>query len=162
MYADSRARPVRYDRVFGDIRFLEIALLMIVSLVGGVVLALAATWSQTSGSLIRWAVIGLIAGYSASPITVFVLFRRRYLASAGLLYGVPLAVAIATSPIPVGVVSVPLTAFAFLIVAAIIPAIYPKHARPLHCCEQCEYDLRGNTTGVCPECGAIQPIRATK
>jgi hypothetical protein len=27
-----------------------------------------------------------------------------------------------------------------------------RHAPP-HCCQSCGYDLTGNTSGVCPECG---------
>jgi len=25
---------------------------------------------------------------------------------------------------------------------------------PPHCCQRCGYDLTGNTSGICPECGA--------
>lgn len=30
------------------------------------------------------------------------------------------------------------------------------------CCESCNYDLRGNTSGVCPECGALIMPRPTR
>lgn len=28
--------------------------------------------------------------------------------------------------------------------------------RPAHCCGECGYDLTGNTTGICPECGSAR------
>jgi hypothetical protein len=28
---------------------------------------------------------------------------------------------------------------------------------PPHCCQKCGYDLTGNTSGTCPECGAATP-----
>jgi len=37
---------------------------------------------------------------------------------------------------------------------ALLIACAPRVARP-HECAACHYDLRGNVTGVCPECGAI-------
>lgn len=44
-----------------------------------------------------------------------------------------------------------------------------RHATPMrpashaHLCHTCDYDLRGNTTGICPECGlAIAPAPAAQ
>jgi predicted amidophosphoribosyltransferase len=28
---------------------------------------------------------------------------------------------------------------------------------PSNCCERCEYDLTGNVSGICPECGTAIP-----
>ncbi len=44
--------------------------------------------------------------------------------------------------------------------AAAIPTllvwrVWPKPVKPGHC--KCGYDLRGNTSGVCPECGFEMP-----
>lgn len=154
MTGSSRPYPVRFDRVFGDIRLHEILLIMFVSIAGGALLAAAATWYDTlRGDPSAWP-LGAGAGLVASPATLFVLFRRRYLLSAALLYGGPLLVATASSPIRFGIVSIPLTAIAWLVAAGCIIVLFPKHTRPLHCCAVCEYDLRGNTSGVCPECGA--------
>jgi hypothetical protein len=37
---------------------------------------------------------------------------------------------------------------------AVLLACAPRRALP-HECLSCQYDLRGNVTGVCPECGAV-------
>lgn len=39
---------------------------------------------------------------------------------------------------------------------AMVLACAPRRSRP-HECRTCLYDLRGNVTGVCPECGATLP-----
>lgn len=41
-----------------------------------------------------------------------------------------------------------------LALGALMLACAPRRAKPHHC-EHCHYDLRGNVTGVCPECGAM-------
>jgi hypothetical protein len=44
-------------------------------------------------------------------------------------------------------------------VTAILPAVWlaarclPKRRRASIACQQCDYDLTGNVSGVCPECG---------
>lgn len=44
-----------------------------------------------------------------------------------------------------GIVGVPL--------AMIIVSDWAREPAPPSICAECGYDLRGNTTGVCPECG---------
>ena len=46
------------------------------------------------------------------------------------------------------------TVWAFVaVVAVLVRAWNTRHRGPRHC-PRCGYDLTGNTTGVCPECGA--------
>lgn len=33
--------------------------------------------------------------------------------------------------------------------------------RPTGRCQKCDYDLTGNTSGICPECGTVAPKRGT-
>lgn len=47
----------------------------------------------------------------------------------------------------------PLAGFVFLCVAAVLPRYSPG------LCQQCGYDLTGNVTGRCPECGHASGIR---
>ncbi len=35
-----------------------------------------------------------------------------------------------------------------------------RRRKRVGCCEKCGYDLKGNTSGKCPECGATTPARA--
>jgi len=44
----------------------------------------------------------------------------------------------------------------FLLVAVPTSIWFRRDRRriPPHCCQRCGYDLTGNTSGVCPECGA--------
>ena len=46
----------------------------------------------------------------------------------------------------------------FLLTAVPTAIIFWRDRRriPAHCCQGCGYDLTGNTSGVCPECG-VQP-----
>lgn len=39
-------------------------------------------------------------------------------------------------------------------IGGLLLACAPRRAKP-HQCGACHYDLRGNVTGVCPECGAV-------
>lgn len=39
------------------------------------------------------------------------------------------------------------------IMAAPFLLLLKKHEPPPHCCQRCSYDLTGNASGVCPECG---------
>jgi hypothetical protein len=41
-----------------------------------------------------------------------------------------------------------------ILFGGLLLACAPRRSRP-HECAACHYDLRGNVTGVCPECGAI-------
>lgn len=41
-----------------------------------------------------------------------------------------------------------------LALGGLVLACAPRRAKPQHC-ERCHYDLRGNITGICPECGAV-------
>ncbi len=41
-----------------------------------------------------------------------------------------------------------------ILLGALLLACAPRRSKP-HECKACHYDLRGNVTGVCPECGAV-------
>ncbi len=41
-----------------------------------------------------------------------------------------------------------------ILLGALLLACAPIRSKP-HECKACHYDLRGNVTGVCPECGAV-------
>jgi hypothetical protein len=41
-----------------------------------------------------------------------------------------------------------------IMLGGLLLACAPRRSRP-HECKACHYDLRGNVTGICPECGAI-------
>jgi hypothetical protein len=43
------------------------------------------------------------------------------------------------------------------VLAAVLWPVVPTHPRPNTHCRQCEYELRGNVSGVCPECGTKIP-----
>lgn len=51
----------------------------------------------------------------------------------------------------------------FLVIS--VPTAYlwycDRRRIPPHCCQQCGYDLTGNTSGICPECGYNLDLRAT-
>ena len=36
----------------------------------------------------------------------------------------------------------------------VVPVSEQQRLKDAGCCLQCEYDLQGNQSGVCPECGA--------
>lgn len=42
-------------------------------------------------------------------------------------------------------------------VAAIVGIKYSSHKSPLGHCKHCGYNLTGNVTGICPECGKPVP-----
>ena len=43
---------------------------------------------------------------------------------------------------------------------AVVACLFWRHSRaiPPHCCQNCGYDLTGNTSGTCPECGGKMGI----
>jgi len=48
------------------------------------------------------------------------------------------------------------------VASAIASTLFHRRARRerlIGCCPNCEYNLTGNTTGVCPECGAPTPTK---
>ncbi|MCG8404775.1 MAG: hypothetical protein MI923_06210 [Phycisphaerales bacterium] len=34
--------------------------------------------------------------------------------------------------------------------------------KPVHCCKNCGYDLKGNVRGICPECGTKNPAHLSR
>ncbi len=50
-------------------------------------------------------------------------------------------------------VSVPLWILLLLVVVPTVFLFWHDRMYPGHCCQRCGYDLRGNISGVCPECG---------
>lgn len=48
--------------------------------------------------------------------------------------------------------------------AAIAALVFHRKARLAHlgCCPSCDYDLTGNESGVCPECGTAKSFRSPK
>lgn len=58
-------------------------------------------------------------------------------------------------------VSVPMWCLAVLTGAVSVPLLWRDRGRAPGLCHKCKYDLRGNRSGMCPECGAsIGPKRA--
>lgn len=51
-------------------------------------------------------------------------------------------------------VAIPLWMLALLCGVTAFQMHYSDRRRPNGCCRKCGYDLRGNASGVCPECGA--------
>ena len=47
----------------------------------------------------------------------------------------------------------PLLALLVVVVFPILPAVVKRRRRKAGLCVTCEYDLTGNVSGVCPECG---------
>jgi hypothetical protein len=51
------------------------------------------------------------------------------------------------------------TVWSFVAVTSVLPLLFFHDARKRHrrrlayCCERCGYNLTGNTSGICPECG---------
>lgn len=43
----------------------------------------------------------------------------------------------------------------------VVRVIFAPRKRPAWECRRCRYDLRGLTTGICPECGLRAPVRRT-
>lgn len=71
----------------------------------------------------------------------------------------------ANKPIPgVRSVGVCLPAPVLLLAAAVPPALYVRRRRRRNpgSCAQCGYDLTGNLSGVCPECGQTRFARAPR
>ncbi|MFO0837932.1 MAG: hypothetical protein U1D55_05350 [Phycisphaerae bacterium] len=52
-----------------------------------------------------------------------------------------------------GVAMIAVRTFPLLGIAAWVFPTRKSHANPERLCEACGYNLRGNTSGVCPECG---------
>ena len=40
-----------------------------------------------------------------------------------------------------------------IVAVVVASSLTPAHVPPAHLCRQCGYDLTGNVSGVCPECG---------
>src|SRR5262245_36520615 len=58
------------------------------------------------------------------------------------------------------VVIVPLWLLGALTLLVMIASEMRRKRFPAGACQQCGYDLRGNTSGACPECGAAIPPKA--
>jgi len=50
------------------------------------------------------------------------------------------------------------TGLALLVHWAVSRLLSARQAPPLNCCAACAYDLTGNVSGVCPECGTPLPL----
>jgi len=136
-------------------------LFLIVILIGGMVLCLIMAMMNQ--------LVGInVPGGSPSPclggsvfgyVTIFVVFpslwTKNLVRAVPLAYG-PAAVAAALSgAFMPGFSSAMMTGLVLTIgclaVAFVVPKYWDVDRRGL--CLQCGYDLRGNTTGLCPECG---------
>jgi hypothetical protein len=61
---------------------------------------------------------------------------------------------------------IPVNLLALLLLVIAIYSLRPRHRarrrRKLGLCANCGYDLTGNVTGTCPECGAPEPERSAE
>ena len=57
----------------------------------------------------------------------------------------PMALLVSVGALPCGIIG---------ILRCSYQTLRTKEAFPAHCCQQCGYNLTGNVSGVCPECGA--------
>ncbi len=109
-----------------------------------------ATWKRAAislpfliGALIGTPFLMVLASEAFFPrIDVFNELRRRYDLSEQLLLGVVLAIWLALSYC--------VARIAFAVTAWTRVRIFGDGHRP---CEECGYDLMGNVSGICPECG---------
>lgn len=46
---------------------------------------------------------------------------------------------------------------ALILLVGVVIAVQPRTRPALHACKRCKYDLAGNTSGRCPECGTLIP-----
>lgn len=61
---------------------------------------------------------------------------------------------------PSGYCDIPLTSTLCVLAAGSIWYLWRRRKYPAHCCQKCGYDLTGNMSGICPECGT--PIAEPK
>lgn len=54
---------------------------------------------------------------------------------------------------PSGYCDIPLTSPLCILATGSIWYLWRRRKYPAHCCQQCGYDLTGNVSGICPECG---------
>lgn len=122
----------------------SVALIVIHLVTGGLASTLGAsaievTCVSLGQSLVYW-VPGAIRLFMKSASEI----DWRPLGPIGVIVG---AVAVATGPSMIS-----------LIGHAVISRLFIKARLSLGLCEQCAYNLRGNTSGKCPECGAIRVV----
>jgi hypothetical protein len=53
----------------------------------------------------------------------------------------------------------PAVVFSMLLMVSAMARFGWRYRPPAHCCTRCGYDLTGNTSGVCPECGTAKQVR---
>lgn len=104
----------------------------------------------------------LLALYAMAIWMIAFKHRRRWIAWAALLAGVPLIPLVAFADVHMvgaltgeNVTFLYIPAFVFAAVIALVGVMLALLRPPLpdHVCATCGYDLRGNVLGVCPECG---------
>lgn len=103
--------------------------------------------------------IGCAVGLLSLPIVVPALARTDLRFSVPVVYGISAVVVVVyalSSHSPFYPLDCALPAFiSVCVVSALYGLLYQPPEPPASpVCKECAYDLRGNTSGVCPECGA--------
>lgn len=122
--------------------------------------ALAALVVLTFGGVtFRYLIFGLMATYGAlgavaGPLIVFVWRRKcqRYMIRIACL---AVSIAVASSillPVHRGALRIPVFVAVSFVLALLLSRYAPARTYP-GSCRRCGYDLTGNQSGVCPECG---------
>jgi len=164
---ESEKKAVKKGALANNFRNDNSVVLVVATVFCGVLSALAAAAGLEHGLLLSTmpavpALMGFGLGVLAAPI-VALLLRHKRVVGAILVFALPtIAVSFAASNLTNMPIVTILAAFIVLGGSCVVGAVFLPESHvyddaPMRLeCERCRYDLTGNTTGRCPECGAGQ------
>jgi hypothetical protein len=98
---------------------------------------------------------GVVIGLVTAPGLYVCVRNKEPLLALGIIYGATTAVAVASSTTQSPMLALQFTLLAFVLMSVavwlLLPRVRPRFAAG-HC-QTCGYDLTGNVSGRCPECG---------
>lgn len=133
----------------------------------GALFGLISAICQTAGNVLaglHGLLFGGVIGFACSPVGLFCLWRKKLQKARWILIATTVPVTLLTSLSEYGffvVVGAPVGVFLLTTLAL----RYYLHDRPppKGFCRGCEYNLTGNVSGICPECGTpISNSKATR
>lgn len=129
------------------------------AILGSVAVILTVPFVATLGPL-----LGGIAGFALSPLVVLCLLRKNLVLATTIVFATSFVstVLVCGARFPIHVLCLSVVGYCTAVIAAKLLLPNAIRTRPGYCCA-CEYDLTGNVSGACPECGnkptAVSPFQ---